>query len=82
MSSTIKNIEKHLRFKDWTMPNPIHPSMCAALRNARYDKAGLSDSDIWLLLSAAESYIHFAAHPATTESIIRQLRQLRRAVRS
>lgn len=78
----MKKYGTYYHFKDWTVIDPNSDRLHEAMHTARYAKDALSQSDLYDILAAAEAYIHFAAHPATTESIVTQLRQLRRVVRA
>ncbi len=68
-------------FEDWHMPDPDDTQLQKALWTARYKRSSLTQLDAYRILNAAESYCHLAGHPASTKSIIAQLRKLRTAVR-
>ena len=63
------------------MPNPLDEDLSDALWTARYNRESVTKTQLHKILAAAESYIHFTWHPASTERIIKQLRQVRKAVR-
>lgn len=67
----------YFRFEDWIAPDPDDDKLGAALHTARYALASLTQADAYRILAAAEAYIHFAGHPASTKSIVAQLRKLR-----
>lgn len=66
------------RNESYSMPDP--DALPEAMWRMRYSKSP-TRADILLVLSAAEAYRHFATHPATNATIIRQLRELRAAVK-
>ncbi len=69
-------------FEDsWSMPDPLSENLEKALWTARYDFENLTKTQMHRILRAAESYCHFAGHPAPTYMMIKQLRQIRKAVR-
>lgn len=68
-------------FDDWQMPNPYDLALKDALHTARYNHEALTKAEALRVCQAAEAYIHFASHPATTASIVAQLRKLRRFLR-
>jgi len=68
-------------FGDWSMPDPHEHKLAKAMWKARYCLDKLTQDEAYKILCAAESYCHLAGHPASTESIIKQLRAIRRAVR-
>lgn len=70
-----------IRIEDWSMPDPDDPELDGAMHRARYELSRLTQADAFRILACAEAYLHFAAHPATTESIVLQLRKLRRVLR-
>lgn len=65
----------------YTMPDPRDASLVVAKWTARYLPGKLTRLQVALLLASADAYWHLAAHPAGTESVIKQLRELRRAVK-
>jgi hypothetical protein len=68
-------------FDDWSITDPHDSELSDAMWTARHNQENLERNQLWKILRAAEDYCHFAGHPATTKSIIKQLRQVRRAVR-
>jgi len=66
-------------FKDWRMPNPLDKRLIEAMWRMRY--ASPSRDDCFRVLSAAEAYCHLASHPASNKLILKQLRELRAAVK-
>ncbi len=70
-----------LRFDGWSSPDPEDPALSEALHRARYSLSRLTQSDAYLILAAAEAYLHFSAHPTSTESVAAQLRELRARVK-
>lgn len=71
-----------IRFKDWSIPHPHDEGLIEAMYAARYSPESLTRGQLLLILEAADAYRHLAGHPATTESIVSQLRQVRSAVRA
>ena len=71
----------YFRFGDWSALNPTHETLLTALWTARYSLATLTQSQAVTICEAAEAYQHYAAHPAGTESVVAQLRILRRGIR-
>ena len=69
-----------LRFGDWSMTNPNYEPLHKALWIARYSLKNLTQTQAYLLCAAVEDYLHLVAHPATTKSIIEQLKKIRTAV--
>lgn len=69
-------------FGEWMAPDPDDEALHDSMHRARYDMGSLTQQDLYRILRAAEAYCHFAGHPAANTSIIPQLRDLRRAVRS
>jgi hypothetical protein len=69
-------------FGDWSSPNPHDEDLHEAIHCARYNLENLTQIQMYRILQAAESYCHFAGHPGTTESIVKQLRELRTAVKN
>jgi hypothetical protein len=65
----------------YQMPDPCSDNLMRAMHLARYYPEQLTDTDRYKILAAAEAYVHLAAHPAPTYKIIKQLRDLRTAVR-
>jgi hypothetical protein len=63
------------------MPDPLDERRREALWTARYNLKHLDQTQAYFLCEMAEAYMHFATHPAKTESVIKQLRELRRAIR-
>ena len=70
-----------LCFGEWSVTNPYYEPLHEALHCARYQLDMLTQSQAYLICSAAEDYLHFVAHPATTKSIVAQLRKVRAAVK-
>ena len=64
------------------MTNPNYEPLHEALWTARYDLKALSQTQAYLICSAVEDYLHLVAHPGTTNSIIKQLRIIRKAVKN
>lgn len=67
-------------FEDWSIPDPDDEALADALHRLAHG-ARLSGPDGWIILAAAEAYLHLAGHPAPTANIVAQLRQVRAAVR-
>jgi hypothetical protein len=67
-------MEQRIRFGEWSMTNPNYEPLHDALHNARYNLKNLTQSQAYLICSAAEDYLHLVAHPASTKSIIDQLK--------
>ena len=70
------------RFRDWSMPDPHSGELVEAMYAARYRIDALTQGEAYEILAAAGAYIHLAAHPAGTESVVVQLRELRRAIKA
>jgi hypothetical protein len=70
------------RIDDWSMINPNYKPLVNALWTARYDLKRLTQDEAYLICQAAEDYCHLASHPASTKSIIKQLRKVRQAVKA
>lgn len=71
--------------KDWSVSDPTSEALSDAMHAMRYTPTQVTDSQRWLVLSAAEAWVHFGAYGTgpyhrATESVVRQLRQVRRAV--
>lgn len=77
-----KKIGGWYRFEDWIAPDPDDEKLSQALHTARYNLAGLTQTDAYRILSAAEAYCHFAGHPASDTSILGQLRTLRNRIKA
>lgn len=71
-----------LVFEDWAMPDPNNESLIEALHALRWFPEEMTAGQRYLVGAAADAYLHLAAHPAPTKSVVAQLRQLRRAVRA
>ena len=67
-----------LIFEDWTISDPECPGLREALHTARYGNPTRQQAN--LILAAATSYVHLATHPAGTESMIKQLKAIRKAL--
>lgn len=63
------------------MADPEDEKLHEAMHTARYDLKRLTQDQAYRILSAAEAYVHLAAHPAGNKLIIDQLRRVRKAVR-
>lgn len=72
----------YLRFDGWVAPDPRDEDLHQAMHAARYSLSSLTQAEAYRILAAAEAYIHFAAHPAPTADIVKQLRELRTRVRA
>lgn len=68
-------------FEDWSMPDPEYEPLADALHTARYALGSLTQEQAYLILGCAEAYLHLVTHPAGTESVVKQLREVRRALR-
>jgi len=62
-------------------PDPSSEALSEAAHTARYGLATLTQSQAFHLCAAVEAYCHLATHPAGTESVVAQLRMLRRALK-
>ena len=65
----------------YSFPDPTTERFARATRLARYYPDNLTRDDGFQLAEVAESYHHLLNHPAGTESVIRQLRELRAELR-
>lgn len=63
----------------WSIADPVDPRLEEAMRRCRYERERLTESDLWLLLAAAEAYQHLATYPLAG-CAAGQLRAVRRAV--
>lgn len=70
------------RAERYSMPDPNDEALNESLHRLRYNFANATQADAFRVLAAAEAYQHFAAHPAPTRMLIKQLRELRRVVRT
>lgn len=75
----MKRDGNYLRGDNWLCIDPTRPDLHEAMHAARYESP--TCVQVGLLLAAAEMYIHLATHPAGSESAVRKLRMIRRAVR-
>lgn len=87
-----KRAHGRLFFDGWSIEDPetLNPSedsvlyrahhACFALCGPTPDTVTLSRADLLALKGAAEAYHHLATHPGT-ESVVQQLRAIRRALR-
>jgi hypothetical protein len=76
-----RRLHGRLFFEDWMMIDPEYEPLGEAMHAARYDLEHLTQEQAYLILDAAEAYVHLAAHPAGNKLIIDQLRRVRKAVR-
>lgn len=72
--------------KDWCVSDPTSEALAEAMYVMRYAPESLTSEQRWLVLGAAEAWVHFGAygtgpHHHATESVVRQLRHVRRSVR-
>lgn len=65
----------------YSMPDPNSEKLDVAIRRLAFDRSELTFEDVSVLGACVGAYLHFATHPAPTSSIIRKLRELRRAVK-
>jgi hypothetical protein len=72
---------QRIRFGEWSMTNPNHEPLHEALWIARYNLKNLTQTQAYLICAAVEDYLHLVAHPAPTQSIIDQLRKIRKEVK-
>ena len=76
-----KENDPRIRFGEWSLSNPLYKPLHDALWSARYDLKNLTQTQAYLICSAAEDYLHLVSHPASTENIVSQLRRMRREVK-
>lgn len=67
------------RERAYSCPDPTAESYREAAWQARYGQP--TRTQLYTLASAAEALDHFLTHPAGTEHVVRQIRELRRAIR-
>jgi hypothetical protein len=75
---------KHGRyfFSDYSMPDPHYAEFHEAMYALYHDQPAATPIQARRVLAAAEAYIHFVGDTGSTESIIKQLREVRRAIRA
>jgi hypothetical protein len=74
---------KYLIFKEenWRIINPANPEVNELFWVAHHHPDTLSRSDIGDILEMAKAYSQLATHQAGTESCLKKLRAIRRAIR-
>jgi hypothetical protein len=65
----------------YAFPDPTTEEVDGAMHTARYDLAHLTQAQAYLLCDIACAYDHLLTHPAGTEAVVRQLREVRREIR-
>jgi len=71
-----------LRFSEgYSMPDPTDERFRDAAHTARYSLSRLTQTQAYHLCEVFEAYHHLMTHPCGTESVIKQLRAVRRALR-
>jgi hypothetical protein len=66
----------------YSMPYPDDEKLHESIRSLIWNRTTATEADVNRVVACVEAYRHFATHPAPTESLIRQLRELRRAVKA
>lgn len=79
---TVWRVNEILRMDGYTIADPESEALGEAMHRARYSLDQLTQGDAYLILGAAEAYIHLTTHPAGTERMVTKLRNIRRAVRT
>ena len=67
--------------KSYQFVNPCTGRFANAVHTARYANDKLTKDEGYQLAEAAETLWYILAHPATTESIIKQVREVRRVIK-
>lgn len=70
-----------LRMPGYTIADPESERLGEAMHRARYNLSQITQGDAYLILGAAEAYIHLTTHPAGTERMVSKLRAIRRALK-
>ena len=65
----------------YQMADPESEALDEAAHAARYNLAGLTQMQAFLLCQAVESYQHLCCHPMGTERAVVKLRRIRRALK-
>lgn len=65
----------------YSMPDPNSEALDESMHRLRYEFHSATQDDAYRVLAAAGAYLHFAAHPSPTCRLVKQLRELRSAVR-
>lgn len=65
----------------WSITDPTSEALHEALHTARYNLPALTQTQAFLLCSAAEDYVHLTTYALGVEHVIRKLRTIWRALR-
>ncbi len=65
-----------------SFPDPLYPSLRDALWCMRYEPGRVTSSDRYAILAAAEAYLHLTTYPLGVEHTVKDLRQIRRALKA
>jgi len=75
-------LHERILFDEWSAPDPFGVKLNESLHKFRYDLKNCDQADAYRVLAAAEAFCHFAGHPAGNNSMCKQLRELRNAIKS
>lgn len=64
----------------YSFPDPTNGIASQAAWKCRYAKDALTQADCFRMAEVYEAYHHLLTHPAGTESVVKQLRAVRRAL--
>jgi len=65
----------------FSFPDPEDEQLSGAMWKLRYNPGGVSETDRFRVLAAAEAYRHLTTYVLGTEVVVKQLRRIRRALR-
>lgn len=68
--------------ESYSFPDPTDERRAEAIWKARHAVSTLTRDDGFALAEMAEAYWHLLVHPAGTESVVKQLREVRRCLRA
>jgi hypothetical protein len=77
----MRRVGNHLRFDDWGCVDPESDALGDAIDVLLHEPAKLTFGQQHMLHGAVAMFCHFATHPAGTESMVAQLRELRRGLK-